>query len=56
MKMITFVIGLFIGGIIGVFSMALVTAGKDDDKSSDNSVSPNKKHSSNRNCVFRKAL
>ena len=24
--------GLIIGGVIGIFAMALITAGKDDDK------------------------
>ena len=52
--MITFVIGIFLGGIIGVFSMALVTAGKDDNKSSDDSVSKNQNHPLNG--WFAKAL
>ncbi len=27
-----FIGGMIIGGVIGIFAMALITAGKDDDK------------------------
>lgn len=30
--MIDFIGGMIIGGVIGIFAMALITAGKDDDK------------------------
>ena len=30
--MIDFIGGMIIGGVIGIFAMALITAGKDDDE------------------------
>lgn len=62
MKMIAFIIGVFVGGIFGVFSMALIKGGSRYDKEgwlnfkNQNRIISTKKHSSNWNCAYEKLL